>query len=221
MSCSPLVLLLSLHADPFSPSGVGEGGGTHAYLRELMREFALANRHCILITRRANRKSEREEYLGRTIRLFRIDTGPPGPLDKRRLNEFHHESLSRSIRIVNGLPSQPNVIHSVYWNSGRLAFDLSKELQIPYVHTVISNGVRRRLEGAYDQPPERESIEQKVFSGAWAIFSISSEERDDLMEHYGIDGAKIRVVGRPVADSFLNPAHDECGLPRPLRLQLA
>jgi D-inositol-3-phosphate glycosyltransferase len=217
---TPLVLLISLHADPFSPSGVGAGGGTHAYLRELMKELAFAGRPCALITRRAEPASEPVEILNRSIRLFRIDIGPPGPLDKRRLNEFHDEAMREARRILTELPTRPGLIHSVYWNSGRLALDLSQETGIPYVHTVISNGVRRRLEGAHDQPRERERIERKVFSRAWTIFSVSGEEKDDLVSHYGVDTNRIRVVGRPVDASFLYPAHDESGQPRPIRFEL-
>ena len=216
----PLVLLISLHADPFGPSGVGDGGGTHAYLRELIKELALAGRPCALITRRADPTSDAVEILNRRIRLFRIDTGPPGPLDKRRLNEFHDESMREARRIFTKLPTRPGVLHSVYWNSGRLALDLSKETGIPYVHTVISNGVRRRLEGAHDQPPERERIEREVFSRAWTIFSVSGEEKADLVNHYGVDANSIRVVGRPVDASFLEPAHDQCGQPRLIRFEL-
>jgi len=216
----PLVLLISLHADPFSPSGVGGGGGTHAYLRELIKEFALAGRPCGLITRRANPATEAVEILNRRIRLFRIDTGPPGPLDKRRLNEFHDEAMREAREILPKLPTRPGVLHSVYWNSGRLALDLSEETGIPYVHTVISNGVRRRLEGAHDQPPEREIIERQIFSRAWAIFSVSQEEKADLVTHYGVDASNIRVVGRLVDASFLEPAHDECGQARPIRFEL-
>lgn len=216
----PAVLLISLHADPFSPSGVGGGGGTHAYLRELMKEFALAGRSCALITRRADPESDVEQALTRSIRLFRIDIGPPGPLDKRQLNDFHHEAMAEARRVLGYLPARPSVLHSVYWNSGRLALDLSRETGIPYVHTVISNGIRRQLEGAGDQPSEREHIEREVFDRARAILSVSGEEKIDLIEHYGIDAAKIFVVGRPVDNSFLKPAHDDSGQPRPIRLEL-
>jgi len=217
---TPLVLLISLHADPLSASGVGEGGGTHAYLRELIKELALAGRPCGLITRRADTALDPTQILSRRAYLFRIDIGPPGSLDKRRLNEFHDEAVRETRRALTLLPIRPGILHSVYWNSGRVALDLSREMEIPFVHTVISNGARRRLEGAHDQPPEREDIEREVFSQASAIFAVSGEEKDDLVEHYGVDASKIRVVGRPVDISFLEPAHDECGRPRPIPISL-
>ena len=217
---APLVLFISLHADPLTPSGVGEGGGTHAYLRELIKELALEGRPCALITRRTSTSLDEVQVLNRTVCLLRIGIGPPGPLDKRRLNEFHYEAMRETRRALTMLPAQPAIIHSVYWNSGKVALDLSAEMGIPYVHTVISNGARRRLEGAHDQPPEREKIEREVFSQAWVIFAVSGEEKADLVEHYGVDATKIRVVGRPVDSHFLDPAHDEYGRPRPINLTL-
>ena len=44
-------VIISLHADPSTPSGVGEGGGTHAYIRELMSGLALRGISSAFITR--------------------------------------------------------------------------------------------------------------------------------------------------------------------------
>ena len=30
------LLMISLHADPTVPAGIGEGGGTHSYIRDLL-----------------------------------------------------------------------------------------------------------------------------------------------------------------------------------------
>jgi hypothetical protein len=95
--------------------------------------------------------------------------------------------------------------------------DLSKELGISFVHTVISNGWRRQAENAHDQPSSRLDVERTVFHAAFAIFCIANEERDDLIKRYGVNSRKIAVVGRPVASSFLNPCRDELGRPaRPI-----
>ena len=183
-----------------------------------MTECALGGRTCTVITRRTNPEYKHEDVINSKTRLYRLDIGPKGPMDKRRLNEFHDHSLREAKRIINEYYVRPHLLHSVYWNSGRLALDLSLDMQLPYVHTVISNGIRRQLEGAHDQPAEREHIERKVFSNAWAIFSISQEEKIDLVKHYDVDPAKIHLVGRPVQSCFLQPAHDESGQPRPLSL---
>ena len=41
------LLIISLHADPSMPPGVGEWGGTHTYMRELLTEYAGDGTPCV------------------------------------------------------------------------------------------------------------------------------------------------------------------------------
>ena len=91
--------------------------------------------------------------------------------------------------------------------------DLGAELGLPFIHTVISNGWRRWQQGARDQTPERLETEKRVFAAAFALFCVSNQEREDLIDHYGIDPTKAVVVGRPVSPRFRHPCHDEMGRP--------
>jgi hypothetical protein len=89
--------------------------------------------------------------------------------------------------------------------------DLSDLTNTPFVHTVISNGMRRELEGATPGPSNRVAIEQKVFRKAAYIFSVSLEEKQDLISLYKIDPRRVVVVGRLVNEVFFRPAHTELG----------
>ena len=55
-----------------------------------------------------------------------------------------------------------------------------------------------------------------MFNRAYRVIAVSGQERADLIDFYGVEPAKVVVVGRPVADVFLRPAHDERGRPRSL-----
>lgn len=212
------IVLICLHADPASPSGTESGGGTHGYLRELLAGLGSRGWRVTLVTRRASEQLSAEEQISRHTRIVRVQVGPLGPLDKSLLDGLHPESL-RAIRdVVRQASPLPDVLHSVYWNSGRVAMELSAELGIPFVHTVISNGRRRVLLGAARNAPGREAVEELVFDAAFRIFCVTEAERRDLVDLYSVDSGRIVVVGRPVADWFLHPAHDEMGEPRPLRL---
>lgn len=208
------IVIISLHADPSVPSGVREGGGTHAYLRELAAGLAMRGRRCSIVTRRMSPTLEGCVSISPLTTLYRIDIGPPGPLDKRKLNSFHDQTVNSIREIVAASEHRPIVLHSVYWNSGRAALDLSTETGIPFVHTVISNGIGRRLRGATGQASNREEVEFKVFHGAYRIFSISLSEKHDLINLYHVPENKIVVVGRPVDRCYHHPAHDETGEPR-------
>lgn len=208
--------LITLHADPATPSGAGEGGGTHAYVRELMVGLSQRGWSLTVLTRWADAHLPERELVSSSVKIIRLRINGVKQIDKRLLNDLHAVSLTEARAVLAAEP-KATLIHSVYWNSGRVAMDLSKQLGLPFVHTVISNGWRRSHEGAQDQPPDRLEIEQQVFESAFAIFSVSGQERADLVENYAVDQNKIVVVGRPVAVSFRHPCRDEWGTPsRPL-----
>jgi D-inositol-3-phosphate glycosyltransferase len=215
---NPHLLLISLHADPASPSGAENAGGTHAYIRELLTGLASRGWEATMVTRRASADLPARERISRHTTINRIQIGPLGPLHKSHLDGLHAESVASTREVVLRGRRRPDLVHSVYWNSGRVALDLSGELGIPFVHTVISNGKRRTLMGAARNASRREEVEGWVFGAAFRIFCISQEERRDLVDLYSVDPARLVVVGRPVAECFLDPAHDEMGRPRPLRL---
>lgn len=213
MNTAP-VLLICLHADPTQASGTWEGGGTHAYLRELTVGLAGRGHVCHVVTRR------RSPDLGSLVKvsplttLHRIDIGEQGPMDKRFLDDLHQETFARLNDVWAHLPCRPRLIHSVYWNSGRVAMELSAAYAIPFVHTVISNGKGRLARGATGNSRNREAVEERVFHSASRIFSITQDEKQDLVALYGVDPEKIVVIGRPVDTAYLSPAQDELGHPR-------
>lgn len=213
MTSDPL-LLICLHADPTQPSGIKEGGGTHAYLRELTTTLAMHGHGCHVVTRRQSPELPAKMRISPLSTLYRIDLGPPGELDKRLLNDLHEQTVAEIERVIEQMPVRPKLIHSVYWNSGRAAMTLSQRYGIPFVHTVISNGRGRRLRGAVGNAQDREAVESTIFQAAACIFSISESEKQDLIQLYGIDPGKIVLVGRPVEDTFLFPAQNELGVPR-------
>lgn len=208
------ILLISLHADPSQPSGTQEGGGTHAYLRELTVGLASRGHACHVVTRRSSPELPSLMKVSPLTTLHRVDIGVQGPMDKRLLDGLHQEIFARLSEVWAQLPCRPRLIHSVYWNSGRVAMELSITHAVPFVHTVISNGKGRLARGASGNSPNREAVEAKVFQGAARIFAISQDEKGDLVSLYGVDPKKIVVIGRPVDTAYLSPAQDELGHPR-------
>lgn len=165
-----------------------------------------------MLTRWADSSLPEQEILSSRLEIVRLRIGEIGPIDKRLLGGLHVESMSA---VRSALVEMPDLalIHSVYWNSGRVAMELASARGIPFVHTVISNGWRRQHHGLLDQPADRLALEQRVFHAAFWIFCVALQERDDLVEHYGVDPSRILVVGRPVAAVFNYPSHNELGKP--------
>jgi D-inositol-3-phosphate glycosyltransferase len=207
------LILICLHADPIAPSGIGEGGGTHAYLRELLAHLDRSGSDHLLLTRWADPSLPEFERTSARGQVRRLPIGPVGPLDKRRLAALHAVTVQGVSDALDTF-GRPSLLHSVYWNSGQAAMDVAAARGLPFVHTVISNGWRREASGYHDQPVERIGIERLVFNAARRVFCICPQERDDLVDAYGVPIERTVIVGRPVAPTFLMPARDGYGNPR-------
>ena len=208
------ILLITIHADPAMPPGYDEWGGTHTYMKELLDEYGRLNIPCILVTRKSMPQLASIEYVNSCCTIYRIVSGGIGPLNKTKLRYYHNEHLKQIQEIIAQQECLPSVIHSVYWNSGRLALALSEQLHIPFVHSIISNSRGRVRRGAQEPVPERANYEQDIYDKASRLICVSDDERNDLIQLYHVPSHKIVVAGQYIHPSFLLPAHDKNGFPR-------
>jgi len=207
------ILIITMHADPAMPPGYGECGGTQTYMRELLDEFGKSNVFCILITRKSMNYLPNEEQYNSTCKIIRLINGIDEPMNKLLLYNYHEENLTKISRIIDSQEKLPSIIHSVYWNSGRLAMDLSRKYCIPFVHSVISNSKGRVSRGAYEPMSQRAKYEQEIYEHAQKILCVSEDEKNDLVKFYHISESKLIVCGQYVDDSFMAPSHDANGYP--------
>lgn len=208
------VLLITLHADPAMPPGYHEWGGTHTYMKELLDEYGRMNIPCILITRKSMPQLPSVEQINGCCTIFRLLSGEIGPMDKTKLKYYHDEHLKQIREIIAQQNALPFVIHSVYWNSGRIALALNEELHIPFVHSIISNSRGRVRRGAQEPVPDRADYEQAIYDKASRLICVSEDESNDLQQLYHVSREKIVVAGQYIHPSFLFPAHDRNGFPR-------
>lgn len=114
------ILILTIHADPAMPPGYSEWGGTHTYMRELLDSFSDLHINCVLVTRRMMEELPSIEQYSEYCTIYRLQNGDIAPIDKTKLHIYHDENLIAIQQIINSIGEPPEVIHSVYWNSGRL-----------------------------------------------------------------------------------------------------
>lgn len=208
------VLIITIHADPAMPPGYGEWGGTHTYMRELLDNLDENEVDCILVTRRALQELPAIEQYRSHCRIYRLENGPIAPIDKTLLQNYHNENFETISKIIEDQGSPPIVIHSVYWNSGRLGMALAKIYHIPLVHSVISNARGRTARGAVEPVPTRADYEQSIYDAANWILCVSEDEKNDLIQFYHIDAQKLIVAGQYIHSSFISPARNGNGFPR-------
>lgn len=208
------VLIITMHADPAMPPGYGEWGGTHTYMRELLDSLGDLDVNCVLITRRAMKELPEVEQYSSNCTIYRLHNGSIAPMNKTLLYKYHDDNLAAIKQIINKYGSLPQIIHSVYWNSGRLGMELSKLYKIPLVHSVISNSYGRQARGAFEPVLKRAEYEQLIYDYAKWILCVSDDEKNDLIRFYNIDSKKIIVAGQYIHPSFILPARDINGFPR-------
>jgi glycosyltransferase involved in cell wall biosynthesis len=181
-------------------------------MREMMDCFEIKKIKCVMFTRKSMDLPNVEQY-NDFCTVIRLHNGEAEPIDKGILWQFHEENLNHLEKYI-AEHGKPLVIHSVYWNSGRLAMELSKKIDVPYVHSVISNSRGRVARGAVEKVSIRDGYEQQVFERAKWVICVSNEERDDLHNFYSIPLDRIIVAGQYIHQSFWIPAHDRNGFPR-------
>ena len=208
------VLIITMHADPAMAPGYDEWGGTHTYMKELLDELNYREVNCIMITRKAMEELPAEEQYNEHCRIYRLQNGDSAPMDKKKLILYHTHNLKEIQKIIDQQDGVPMIIHTVYWNSGRLGLELSKIYHIPFVHSVISNSRGRVSRGAFEPVAKRADYEQAIYEQAKWILCVSEDERNDIVQFYHIDPKKIIVAGQFIHRCFISAAHDENGFPR-------
>lgn len=208
------LLIISLHADPSMPPGVGEWGGTHTYMRELLTELYDSDYNVILITRKVYVTQETVEQVSPFCRILRLSLGNFEAFDKRDLYGLHEITFLQITKKLEELKFVPDIIHSVYWNSGHVAMRLSSLWHVPYVHSIISNGKGRDKHGATGTAPHRIEIETQVFTHASLILCVAESEKKEVCDYYSIPPSKVVVAGQYIHPAFIAASHDSFGSPR-------
>lgn len=208
------ILIVSLHADPCMPPGIGTYGGGHMYPKELLIGLSDKEYHISLITRKSYSALANVEYINKNCTIYRLDYGVYGDFDKKNLYKLRNTSYRLAVETINKYQIKFQIIHSIYWNSGQLALRLSRELNIPYVHSTISNGQQILLRKAKDIEPHRIAVEMEVFHNASFLFCITANEKEAICKYYRISADKIKVIGRPVNEAYRYPVHNDLGYTR-------
>ena len=178
------ILILTIHADPAMPPGYSEWGGTHTYMRELLDIFTDLKINCVLITRRSMAELPAKEDFSDYCTIYRLQNGDIAPINKTKLHTYHDDNLVAIQQIIQEIGNLPTVIHSVYWNSGRLGVELAEKYNIPLVDSVISNSRGRQARGAYEPLSQRADYEQLIYEYAKWILCVSQDEKNDLIKLY-------------------------------------
>lgn len=206
------VLILDLHCDALLPAGAGEFGGGNVYSKALLQLLIDTKFNILYITRKKIETLKDVELFSSNIKYYRIPIGKYDVNDKDTIHLHSDSTYDTIVTLMNKLSFFPSLIHSIYWPSGIVAQLLSAKYNIPYIHTVLSNGIRKQLEsGKYELAYTRIKYEQECFNNASYIICSSLAESDDIEKLYNIPKSKLILAGQQIASAFQYPDYYKSG----------
>ncbi|MCD6519618.1 MAG: glycosyltransferase [Anaerolineae bacterium] len=220
--------MLSVHTSPLAALGGKETGGMNVYVRELSRQLCKRGWQVDCFTRLQDPSQPRIELRIPGCRVIHIPAGPAEHIDRRKLFPFLPEFVQgvRDFAASEGVSY--DLLHSHYWLSGWVARELQREWQVPVVHMFHTLGRMKDL--VADKPSDREAsnraeVEQEIMDFADRIVAATPLDRQQMLDLYQVDEAKIVVIPCGVDLELFRPidpqvARRELGLPDGQRLLL-
>jgi D-inositol-3-phosphate glycosyltransferase len=197
------VAVISLHTSPRDQPGSGDSGGMNVYVLSVARRLAEQGIAVDIYTRCHGQGGPDVEEIAPGTHLVNVQAGPCAPVAKddlpRLLPEFLDGVLqhARAEDPTSHRHSPYDVVHSHYWLSGWVGSQAKQIWGVPLVasfHTLgeVKNSVLPK--GDPPEPPARLVGERRVIAGADRILAPTPLEADHLVNLYGADRERIRVV---------------------------
>jgi len=231
------IALISEHASPLGIFGGTDSGGQNVYVGQVAKHLAAIGYWVDVLTRRDRPDLPEIVSWQNGVRIIHVPAGPAQPVPKEMLlpymgefTQFVQEFIQRETKQANGsLKGEPlyQLIHANFWMSALVAMNLKRQMGIPFIVTFHALGrIRRQHQGSADRfPDQRFSIEEEVVRSADFIVAECPQDREDLIQFYQADPAKIRIVpcGVDAAEFWPIPkaqARATLGLPQGDRIVL-
>ncbi len=190
------IAFISDHASPVGILGGVDSGGQNVYVGQLAKNLAGLGYEVDIFTRRdSERLPEIAEWVN-GIRIIHVPAGPPSFVRKEELLQFMPDFTSYVLQFFKCQRKSYDLVHPNFWMSGLVAYELKKQLSLPFVITFHALGrVRRQHQGSRDEfPNQRFEIEDRIVAEADRIIAECPQDEEDLIRLYNADPAKITIV---------------------------
>lgn len=192
------IAILSVHTSPLHQPGTGDAGGMNVYIAETAKCIAQRGIEVEIFTRATgtNDREVTELVPGVVVRHI-----PAGPFEGLRKEELPAQLCAVTAGVLRAEAAKHegfyDLIHSHYWLSGQVGWIAQERWHVPLVHTMHTMARVKNLQLAGTDAPEpaiREIGEEQVVSAADRLVANTQTEADELIELYGADPARVRVV---------------------------
>jgi D-inositol-3-phosphate glycosyltransferase len=190
------IAFISEHASPLAVLGGVDSGGQNVYVAEICKSLAKLGYVIDIFTRRDNEDLPMLVDWLPNVRVVHVDAGPACDVSKECLLGYMDEFTMNMLRFIKGHQMQYDLVHANFFMSGLVASSIKKLLGIPYVITFHALGkirmIHQKEKDAF--PPARLDIEQMIVNDADYIIAECPQDKQDLIEHYDADPAKVTII---------------------------
>lgn len=210
--------ILSLHTSPLSQPGTGDSGGMNVYVRELAAAIARCGAECDVFTRAWSEDLPAIIEVEPGLRVHHVRAGRPEPLPKEALVDVVPEFTDRvlgamtspsGLRLSDEEGGPFEAVHANYWLSGLAGHTIKHELDLPLMctfHTldrVKAEAGPEEVEA--DMLHRRAEAEATIISCSDAVLASCTVEAEQIVELYGADPDRVRIVPLGVDHAFFSP----------------
>jgi len=217
------VAMLSVHTSPLEQPGTGDAGGLNVYVVEVSKRLAQRGIEVEIFTRMTDGSLPLQSEIAPGVHVRNVIAGPFEGLGKA---DLPGQLCAFAQGVMRAEAARPegwyDLVHSHYWLSGQVGWLAADRWRVPLVHTMhtmarVKNS--RLADGDAPEPAGREIGEAQVVDAADRLVANTAGEARELVDLYGADPAKVRVVS-PGVDLGLFTVGDvaaaraELGLPQ-------
>jgi D-inositol-3-phosphate glycosyltransferase len=190
------IAFISEHASPLADLGGVDTGGQNVYVAQLAKFLAVGNYTIDVFTRWENADLPQVVDWQHGVRVIHIKAGPITVIPKEELLPYMTEFKNSMLKFIRDNNINYDLIHANFFMSALVAAKVKKALGIPYVVTYHALGhVRRIHQGNSDKfPKKRLQIETSTAQQADFVIAECPQDKEDLMNHYGVPANKITII---------------------------
>ncbi len=184
-----------MHTSPTASLGQNANGGLNVYVREICAAFSERGIATDIFTRKQSADDPAFETLAPLSRVIYLPAG--NGLDKYSLYREVPSFASRIAEFAAGENITYDLLYSHYWLSGEVACLLRPQLAAGWAHIAHTLGTvknRTLAAGARPEPEVRIRVEGELAQQADLLIASTDDEAQELIEGYGADPQRVRVV---------------------------
>jgi D-inositol-3-phosphate glycosyltransferase len=188
--------MISLHTSPLDQPGIGDSGGMNVYVRSVSERLARGGVAVDVFTRCQGRAVPEVQTLGERLRIIQVPAGPCAPVPKETLADLLPQFAQAVVarQALEGIGY--DLVHAHYWLSGSAAAVTKARWGVPMVASFHTLGrvKNRALEERFQELPNRLHAEESIIAQADRILAPTPAEAVHLVDLYGADPHRIRLV---------------------------